>query len=439
MSASSLVSKAKFPMLLYIGLAISSLLYVAIRYGDFWLLATVAGAVALSMLIQKKLDVIIATPLEKITAVLSDCNKGVFEGRILGIKESDDFGAIAWFVNDMLDQLESFFRDSQTAFDFASRGKFYRHMRTEGLHGLFAVAGGRVNKSISIMHDGVKKTEESAVYLNQTAGVLVNAASDIGTATERLATGIHEQSSQAIQVAAAVEEMAHSINETANMVAQAAEAAKGNGERARDGGTVVADTVGKIKHIADIVQSSTITVQRLGEAGAAIGEISAVIDEIADQTNLLALNAAIEAARAGEHGRGFAVVADEVRKLAERTSKATKEIAGMITKIQGETKQAVSFLENSNSEMKSGIELADNAGKSLMEIVESAGSLVKMLEHLKGVAEQQAVTSDDMARNVERISTVASESANEIGGVVQATGNLHQLTEDLYRVMNASK
>lgn len=439
MSVSSLASKAKLPMLLYIGLAVCSLLYVAIRYGDFWLLLTVVGTGAISILIHKKLHEIITVPLEKITNVLRDCNEGTFEGRVLNIKEGDDFGPIAWYVNDMLDQLESFFRDSQTAFDFASHGKFYRRMRTEGLNGLFAIAGDRVNISISAMGEGVRKAEESAEYLNETAGVLVNAASDIGAATERLAAGIHEQSSQAMQVATAVEEMAHSIRETASMVGQSVSAAKGNGELARDGGTVVADTVEKIKHIADIVHSSTLTVQRLGEAGTAIGEISAVIEEIADQTNLLALNAAIEAARAGEHGRGFAVVADEVRKLAERTSTATKEIAGMITKIQGETRQAVSLLENSNNEMKGGIELADNAGKSLMQIVESAATLMQMLEHLKSVAEQQAATSDDMARNVERISTVAAESADEIGGVVQATGNLHQLTEDLYRVINASR
>lgn len=439
MSTSSLASKVKTPIFLYTALAVLSLLYVAIRYGDFWLLLTVAGAIGISILVNKQFHELIVLPLEKLTKVTGDCNKGIFESRILGIKENDEFGVVSWHINDMLDQLESFFRDSQTAFDCASHGAFHRRMRVEGLHGLFATAGNRVNASIHLMSEGVKRTQENEAYLNQTAGVLVSAASDIGTATERLASGIHEQSSQATQVAAAVEEMAHSISETASMVAQAADAAKGNGTRAQDGGTVVASTVEKIKHIADTVQSSMATVQRLGDAGAAIGEISAVIDEIADQTNLLALNAAIEAARAGEHGRGFAVVADEVRKLAERTSKATKEIATMIAKIQEETKQAVSFLENSNQEMQGGIVLADNAGKSLMQIVESANSLVQMLEHLKAAAQQQAITSDDMARNVERISHVASESANEIGGVVQATGNLHQLTEDLYRVMNAKK
>lgn len=432
MSVSSLVSKVRLPMVLYTAVSACSLLYVAIRYGDFWLLFAVAGTVAVSIVVRKRLYETIAIPLEKIDKVLSDCSRGVFEGRILGVKESDDLGVLAWHVNDMLDQLEALFRSSGTAFKFVSRGEFHRRVRIEGLHGLFSVAGKNVNASIQTMSESAKKEEEHDAYLNQTAGVLVHAASEIRTATERLASGIHEQSSQALQVAAAVEEMAHSISETANMVAQAASAAKGNGERARDGGAVVADTVGKIRQIADIVQSSTVTVERLGDAGSAIGEISAVIEEIADQTNLLALNAAIEAARAGEHGKGFAVVADEVRKLAERTSKATREIAGMIAKIQDETKQAVAFLKDSNNEMKGGIELADNAGKSLMQIVESAGLLVQMLEHLKSVAEQQAITSDDMAHNVERISTVATESANEIEGVEQANNNLHELIHILF-------
>ena len=159
--------------------------------------------------------------------------------------------------------------------------------------------------------------------------------------------------------------------------------------------------------IAEVVTEAASTVQELGNSSEKIGEIVQVIDDIADQTNLLALNAAIEAARAGEQGRGFAVVADEVRKLAERTTKATKEIASMIKQIQKETIGAVQSMEKGTVEVSKGKELVEKAGVSLNQIISSSQEVVDNVSQVAAASEEQSATSEQISKNIEAISSVA--------------------------------
>jgi len=194
---------------------------------------------------------------------------------------------------------------------------------------------------------------------------------------------------------------------------------------------VVEETVAGMKRIAEVVNRSAGTVRALGKSSDQIGEIIGVIDDIADQTNLLALNAAIEAARAGDQGRGFAVVADEVRKLAERTTKATKEIAGMISAIQGDTSGAVASMEEGTREVDSGIALADRAGRSLREIVTMIQNLTDMVSRIAAASEEQSSASEQIAKNVEAISAVTGETAQGAGQIARAAEDLNRLTENL--------
>ncbi len=253
----------------------------------------------------------------------------------------------------------------------------------------------------------------------------------IGSSTEELAAGVQEQSSQATEVAAAVEQMTATIIENARNAQHTADTAGANGQAAEAGGEVVQQTVAKIREIAAIVSTSAKTVERLGASSDKIGEIVSVINEIADQTNLLALNAAIEAARAGEQGRGFAVVADEVRKLAERTTGATKEIAAMIKGIQAETVEAVEAMQRGTKEVEEGIRLADQAGTALGEIVQGAQNTVDMINQIAAASDEQSTTSEDISRSVESISTVSAESAAGIAEIAQAGDGLHHMTDAL--------
>jgi methyl-accepting chemotaxis protein len=264
-----------------------------------------------------------------------------------------------------------------------------------------------------------------------------SAAAQIGASTDQLAAGSQEQSAQASEVAAAVEEMVRTIVDTSQNATRTAETAAKSGEAAQEGAAVVTETVAKIREAADVVGTSAETVERLGASSERIGEIVATIEDIADQTNLLALNAAIEAARAGEHGRGFAVVADEVRKLAERTMGATDEIGGMIAQVQSETAAAVEAMRRGSTEVEAGITLADRAGASLHEIVAGAEETRSMVNSIAAASEEQSTTSEQMARSVEMISSVSGESAQGLSQIADAAGGLSRLTEELRGLVGA--
>src|SRR5690625_4787514 len=225
--------------------------------------------------------------------------------------------------------------------------------------------------------------------------------------------------------------MVRTIVENSSNTSRAAQVTEEFGDVAREGGAVVEQTVSKIRQIAEVVRMSTETVTRLGDSSEQIGAIVSVINDIADQTNLLALNAAIEAARAGEQGRGFAVVADEVRKLAERTSDATKEIATMIKTIQTETQAAVRAMDQGNTEVAAGIELADRAGESLQRVVEGSRNTVDMITMIAAASEEQSATSEQISRSVEMISSVSGQSAEGVTQIARTADDLSRLTVEL--------
>ncbi|MGE5682416.1 MAG: methyl-accepting chemotaxis protein, partial [Bacillota bacterium] len=245
------------------------------------------------------------------------------------------------------------------------------------------------------------RIREMFIKIHEAVSATASASNEITSSTEQMAAGSMEQTQQASEVASAVEEMTRTILESTGNAKHAADSANDNGTMAKQGGQIVVETINGMNRIAEVVMNAAVTVEQLGKSSNQIGEIIQVIDDIADQTNLLALNAAIEAARAGEQGRGFAVVADEVRKLAERTTKATKEIADMIKKIQNDTVLAVSSIKEGTSEVEKGKELAQKAGEALKEIIVGTEKGADLIKQLAVASEQQSNTSEQMSKNIE--------------------------------------
>ncbi|MBI5810667.1 MAG: chemotaxis protein, partial [Deltaproteobacteria bacterium] len=185
------------------------------------------------------------------------------------------------------------------------------------------------------------------------------------------------------------------------------------------------------------VKSSAATIETLGKSSEEIGGIVTVINDIADQTNLLALNAAIEAARAGEQGRGFAVVADEVGKLAEKTAQATKQIAGMIETIQNDTRGVMASMNEGTRQAESGVQLANDAGEALRQIVSSVQNVTHLVSLIATAAEEQRSTTDSMATSVTGIADVAKETLDGIKQISTASENLSAVSAKLQDIIGA--
>jgi methyl-accepting chemotaxis protein len=297
---------------------------------------------------------------------------------------------------------------------------------------------GLIGTKVGLSRSVGKMTDSLTIVVRQLTDNtrnLVSAATEIAASSEQMAKGSREQSDQVNQVSTAVEEMTANIMESSRNAGEATTTAKGASDTASAGGQVVNNTITGMQKIADVVRQSAESIAKLAKSADRIGEIIAVIDDIADQTNLLALNAAIEAARAGEQGRGFAVVADEVRKLAERTGKATGEITGMIKGIQRETEDAVGSMESGIQQVDKGRELADKAGTSLNEIVVMVQRVTDMIQQIATAANEQSSAAEQISKNIEHISSVTRETATGAEQSAAAAEELNRQADGLQQMV----
>ena len=346
-------------------------------------------------------------------------------------RHQGDFRKIVQGVNDTMDAVIRPVQEGSSTLAVMATGDLTVRMLGD-YQGDLRLIKESINKVGGSLEEALRKVSEAV-------SATASASSQISSSTEQMAAGAQEQTSQAGEVATAVEEMTNTILENSKNAGIAADTAKQARVSAEAGGKVVGETVEGMRRIAGVVNRSAQTVKELGRSSDQIGEIIGVIDDIADQTNLLALNAAIEAARAGEQGRGFAVVADEVRKLAERTTKATKEIAGMIKKIQADTIGAVQSMEEGTSEVERGIQMADRAGVSLKEIVGVSQKVTDMVTRIAAASEQQSSASEEISKNVEAISKVTSETAQGTQQIAHAAEDLNRLTDNLQNLIGGFK
>lgn len=310
-------------------------------------------------------------------------------------------------------------------------------------NGDFGIHLGETKDEFSPIKDAMvtltSKWRQLVTDIKENSERLASAAEQLRGSSGEMLTGSEEQAVSSSQVATASEEMSQTTLEIARNINSIADSASDTLLVAQEGDSLVEKSTEKVQQIARIVDSSANFVRSLGERSARIGAVVDVIDDIADQTNLLALNAAIEAARAGEQGRGFAVVADEVRKLAERTAKSTSDIAEMIRAVQDDVGKAVEAMDSVINNVNGGVELVSQAGSSLRTIVKSANELQTMVQQIASATEEMSATSEGISRDIERIAGVSKNTSTSAGQVAESSTMLAYLADEMRRTSEQFK
>ncbi len=275
---------------------------------------------------------------------------------------------------------------------------------------------------VTAVHRNVEEVSQSAGKLSISASVSAKAS--------------EAQSEAASCMAAAMEQLSVSIDQVEENSREVRDVTKTSRQQSEEGGLIIQNAANEMRTIAEVVKSSASTIRELEDFSGQISNIVNVIREIADQTNLLALNAAIEAARAGEQGRGFAVVADEVRKLAERTSSSTHEITGMITKIQQGTKRAAQEMESGEQRVNEGEELAKKAGVSVTAIRAGSEQVTHAVDEISNALKEQVSAAREIAKQVEHIAQGAEKNNTTVAETASSALNLEEQAQQLSMLAN---
>lgn len=287
---------------------------------------------------------------------------------------------------------------------------------------------GQLLNSMHNMADNLKKLISD---IKSTSDNVASASEQLSASSAEMSKGVVEQSDRSTQIATAATEMSQTVNEIAKNTSTIAHSANETARVAKEGEAIVEKSIVEVQEIAETVKDSTSLMVSLSGRSKQIGDIVNVINEIADQTNLLALNAAIEAARAGEQGKGFAVVADEVRKLSERTAKATSEIGSMIGLIQDEIEKTVSSMEGVSKKVSVGVDFSFQAGEALRNIVGSVNELQSMVQQIASATEEMSATSEEISRDIMTVANVSKETSTGSSQIANASSDLAYLATKL--------
>ncbi|GAB3335535.1 methyl-accepting chemotaxis protein [Marilutibacter aestuarii] len=294
---------------------------------------------------------------------------------------------------------------------------------TEDMTGAIADS---INFAVEQLRSLVQTITDTSVQVASSAQETQATAMHLAEAAEHQAQEISSASSR-------ISEIADSINQVSRNSAESADVAQRSVQIATKGAGVVRQTIAGMDNIRDQIQETSKRIKRLGESSQEIGSIVELINDISEQTNILALNAAIQAASAGEAGRGFAVVADEVQRLAERASNATKRIETLVQTIQSDTNEAVSSMEQTTSEVVAGARLAEDAGTALGEIEKVSSDLSGLIQGISSAAQQQTSAASNITETMNTIQSITAQTSQGASQTAESIGNLAQLAADLRR------
>jgi twitching motility protein PilJ len=281
-----------------------------------------------------------------------------------------------------------------------------------------------INFSIDTMRAIVSKINETSADVSSAADQTRHSVSQLSEASQR-------QAKEIADVSEAVNEMAISIDQVSYNAAESSSVAERSVDIASQGAIVVQNTIGGMDKIRGQIQETAKRIKRLGESSQEIGDIVSLINDIADQTNILSLNAAIQASMAGDAGKGFAVVADEVQRLAERSGAAAKQISALVKTIQSDTNEAVSSMEQTTAEVVQGTRHAQDAGVSLGEIESVSKTLAEIIENISDAARQQAASAGKISNTMKSIEEITSQTTEGTKSTATAVGNLADMTNEL--------
>ena len=371
----------------------------AVQKETILLMLAILIIITMILIIVSKL--VISTPLRRILDAAQNLASGEADLALrLEVRSKDELGLLAETFNSFIDTIHKLVAKIVSSIDDVVETSDHLSGNSEEVS--------KASQTVAVaIEEMVKGTNDKLNAVSGTREIM----QQFTAAINQIAQGAQEQATHVNQTSVAIGEMACSIQEVATNAESVLEAATEASKVARTGETAVESTISGMEKIKNTVYESAVRIKELGEHSQKIGEIIQVIDEIAGQTNLLALNAAIEAARAGEHGKGFAVVADEVRKLAERSGKATKEIAELIINIQRGTGKAVEAMEHGTQEVEEGVQLAHDAGTALEAIMKTVEQTLRQIQLISGAAGQMSESSTSVVTAIDNVAAITEQNS----------------------------
>jgi len=369
---------------------------------------------------------LIVRPVQRLTAVADSLARGNIDVQIDCAQQSDEIGILGRSI----EQTAAYINQTARAANRLAEGDLTVSVTPQSEQD---VLGNSFVQMIAGLRSLVGQTTASAVTVNDASEHLAQIAEQTGQATAQIADSTQEQASSINRVSQITNQISTVTENITTNIQSAAEGAAEAARIAQEGSGVVEENIAGMGKIKAKVGLSAEKVAEMGQRSEQVGSIIETIDEIASQTNLLALNAAIEAARAGEHGKGFAVVADEVRKLAEKSAQATQEIAGLIRNIQDTVREAVTAMNEGSAEMEVGVKRANESGHALHRILDAAQKVHQQVEAIAGATQQMSAGTQEMVSEMDNVSVVVQESTAMTQEIAAQAGELrdsaHSLSE----------
>ncbi len=381
----------------------------------------------------------VTAPVKDLAEFAEKFGNGDYQAR-MAIDSDDDFGFIAANLNRASEKV------SKAVFNQEAQENLQRSV-TDFLTIVSQVARGDLTLRGKVTNDALGNVVDSVNYMldnfmkvlervRKAAIDVSTSANEILIGSESMSNGATQQDQEITNTSSAVEQLTVSMKQVSNNAEASAEAARRALDAAEQGNRAVRDTLEGMQRIRASVQATAKKIKSLGDRSLEISEIISVINDITEQTNLLALNAAIEAARAGEAGRGFAVVADEVRKLAEHSRTATKDIAALIKAIQAETNEAVVVMEEGTREVEVGARLADQAGKALEAISSVVRQSAELVQEISLASKQQVRGTEGVANAMQIISNITRQTSQGARQTARTVEQMVKLSEQLNEALS---